>query len=233
MLATTWCRSVCLIASAYLCSAAVGATLPAPSVEPGTTKFGRSLFAVLDDPDPLIRRRGWTSLEVLGSLSAPNELHTETFKRFLERDGRGLAQRIELLLGRVRGELADGDSRSNSDGSEFAALRQTAFGVPEIAALVANSLTFSTAVHARDLEDIKSASARARPKVHPVRLTSRPDRELAALIALVRSPTANDRDSRSDAFADPALAQRSISERVQQLTAFSAISSISRMRPPS
>jgi hypothetical protein len=198
MLAKVWRHNVCLTAAAVFYWAGVGAPAPARSAEAATTNFGKSIFAVLDDRNPLIRRYGWASLEVLGSLSGPNELHTETFKRFLDRDGRALGQRIETLLVKRRGKTMDG-GLAKAESAEFDALRQSALGVPEIAALVVSAPGLRETVAATELEEFRSAAARIRPEARPYQLLSRPNGEIGALVSLLGSPPANDRESRLDA----------------------------------
>jgi hypothetical protein len=77
------------------------ALTPALSADSATTSFGRSLFAVLDDSDPLIRSYGWNSLAWLGTASNPNTLHTAAFERFLNNDRQALLRHMETLLADV------------------------------------------------------------------------------------------------------------------------------------
>jgi len=184
-----WRRALGLTAAAAFCWAAVGATVPARGAEAGTTNFGRSLFAVLDDSDSRIRGYGWRALEVLGSASEPNELHTQTFKHFLARDGEALARRIEALLSQLGRTTSErGDHRETKDETaEFEALRQSALGVPEIAAILVRSPSFAAAVSAKDLEQIKLASVRIRPDARQFQLASLPDNEVGRLISVLRS----------------------------------------------
>jgi hypothetical protein len=88
------------LAAVVLFTLGVGAP-PALSADSATTSFGRSLFAVLDDSDPLIRSCGWNSLAWLGTASNPNALHTAAFERFLNDDGQALLRHMEALLADV------------------------------------------------------------------------------------------------------------------------------------
>jgi hypothetical protein len=176
----------------------IGGTAPGICAEPGTTAFGRPLMAVLDDENPLVRAQGWSFLGWLGTLSNPNPLHTETFKRVVREDGKPLAQRVDGLLSRLRDKnLSPDEARAAS--SEFDALRNAALGVPEIAALLVASARLDQSVPASDLDQIKQASARVRQASRPALLRSASAKETEALIATLASRSPNDRNSRLDA----------------------------------
>lgn len=177
----------------------VGGSITALSAEAATTALGRSVFAVLDDDNPLIRGNGWNSLGWLGSLSNANALHTETFKRFLKDDGRALAQRMETLLSRLRNKgLTAVKAEAAAESAEFDTLRQAALGVPEIAALLASSPSLAESISAKDLDQIKQASTRTRPETRPTRPVPAPD-AVGGLIFQLKAPSANYRESRLDA----------------------------------
>ncbi|MDI3561744.1 hypothetical protein [Bradyrhizobium sp. Arg816] len=163
-------------------------------------------MAVLDDENPLVRAQGWSFLGWLGTLSNPNPLHTETFKRVVREDGKPLAHRADGLLSRLRDKnLSPDEARAAS--SEFEALRNAALGVPEIAALLVTSARLDQSVPASDLDQIKQASARVRQASRPPLLRSASAKETEALIATLASRSPNDRDSRLDSANTVATVQ--------------------------
>lgn len=191
----TWLSA---LVAATLSILLIGGIAPGICAEPGTTPFGRSIIAVLDDESPLVRAQGWSFLGWLGTLSNPNLLQTETFKRVVQEDRKPLAQRMDGLLSRLRDKnLSTVETRAAS--SEFEALRNAALGVPEIAALLVASAQLDQSVSASDLDQIKQASTRVRPALRPARLRAASAKETEALIAALGSRSANDRDSRLDA----------------------------------
>jgi hypothetical protein len=169
------------------------------SADSATTSFGRSLFAVLDDSDPLIRSYGWNSLAWLGTVSNPNALHTAAFKRFLNDDRQALLRRMEALLAKLHDKTLT-ESQAKAASAEYDDLRQAALGVPEIAELLVSSPALAESVSANDLAQVKQASTRVRPETPPIRLTYVPDDIVANSISGLKSLQGKQhRDARHDA----------------------------------
>ena len=191
----------------------LGGASPALSAEPATTSFGRSLFAVLDDSDPLIRSYGWNSLAWLGTVSNPNALNTAAFKRFLNDDGQTLLRHVEALLAKLHDKTSI-ESQAKAASAEYDDLRQAALGVPEIAALLVSSPALANSVSANDLAQIKEASTRARPATPPIRLTHLPDDIVAISISGLKPVPGlrQDRDARHDAATTLATLQLNASQ---------------------